>query len=1026
MNQVPRTIAVAALTMLAACRGESPAAKMRAIAPRAGRTVEARLTGFAWAPMRVQRGRGAAPLDPARLELADAAGAVIETTPGGHDAGVGYLVIERDADAVEALQEAARKSPKDPKIWSDLAAARYTLAAREEKPYELPLALAAADRALRLSPDLGDALFNRALIIERLGISEAARRAWQRYLQADGTSKWADEALQHLGRLDVVATRTQFERELARARAALGAGNAAPVAALTRTFPQEARTWGEGPLLAEWADAVRANDAARAASVLALVREIARTLVETNHEQLLADAVAAIEKAGPEQQRTLADAHDLYKKGRILYSQRRVAESDEYLRKATDLFALANSPMRYVAESYVAQSLYDSNHAAQAKAILQRIAADSAAKSYLGLLGKTQWGLSLAESASGSWGMVLHYAEEASRTFGALGESANRANVDLMVADTLDHSGQSRAAWAARPAAFRTLSAAGAGDRIAGALTRPVRSAARTQPDAALALADVIADELRRQRDPNALAMTHVNRARILAETGETAAAGAAIRDALTAANGIPDAGLRARMSALIEIASGVVARNDPQRALQSLNKALDFFLSHDRVPLADIYLQRGRIFAAAKDDRAALADFENGLRETESQRSRVSDDADLRSSFYDTQPDLFAETIALHLRAGDTQKAFGIADGVRARSLFEHLGTVAAPETAAAQLAHLDTLPPGTALIEYALLREKLAIFYVSADRKGSGVETISTDTEELRRLVTHFDDLLQRRAGLAAIEADSAALYRVLIEPVARHLAGASSLVIVPDRDLHAVPFAALMNTATRRYIVEDFAVEIAPSAAFIGRKLPPAALSPALVVGDPQSDTTPALPDAIREAEAIAGMYGAATLLTGDRATPERFIGAARLSAVIHYSGHAQSEADTTFGTLRLASTKSANGILDASDIARLDLQAAPLVILAACGTIRGDADHVEGMPSLARAFLAAGARSVVGTLWEIDDDIASRLFRKVHQELRAGQSPAAALRRAQLDAVRDPDPRLRHPSTWAPVEILGTVN
>src|SRR5688500_16307166 len=159
MNRFPKTFAVAALVLLAACRGDSPAERMRALAPRAGRTIEARLTGFGWSAMRVQRAsRAAAPLEPARLELAGAAGAVIEKTPGGHDAGVGYLVIDRDADAVEALQEAAQKSPNDAKIWSDLSAARYTLAVREDKPYELPRALAAADRALRIKADLADAL----------------------------------------------------------------------------------------------------------------------------------------------------------------------------------------------------------------------------------------------------------------------------------------------------------------------------------------------------------------------------------------------------------------------------------------------------------------------------------------------------------------------------------------------------------------------------------------------------------------------------------------------------------------------------------------------------------------------------------------------------------------------------------------------------------------------------------------------------------------------------------------------------
>jgi len=104
-------------------------------------------------------------------------------------------------------------------------------------------------------------------------------------------------------------------------------------------------------------------------------------------------------------------------------------------------------------------------------------------------------------------------------------------------------------------------------------------------------------------------------------------------------------------------------------------------------------------------------------------------------------------------------------------------------------------------------------------------------------------------------------------------------------------------------------------------------------------------------------------------------------------------------------------------------RRSLPLLALVVLAACGTIRGEADHVEGMPSVARAFLAAGARGVVGTLWEINDDIASRLFRRVHEQILAGHPAVIALRNSQVELIRDPDARLRHPSSWAPVEILG---
>jgi CHAT domain-containing protein len=64
-------------------------------------------------------------------------------------------------------------------------------------------------------------------------------------------------------------------------------------------------------------------------------------------------------------------------------------------------------------------------------------------------------------------------------------------------------------------------------------------------------------------------------------------------------------------------------------------------------------------------------------------------------------------------------------------------------------------------------------------------------------------------------------------------------------------------------------------------------------------------------------------------------------------------------------------------------------------------------------------------LVGTLWEIDDDVSAPLFTQFHERLRAGASPVRALRDAQLAALRSSDPLVSHPATWSPVELLGNV-
>jgi CHAT domain-containing protein len=1011
--------------LTAGCREDAPAVKMRAIAPRGGRTIEARLTGFAWSPMRVQRaGRGAAPLDPAQLELAGAAGAVIEKAPNTRDAGVGYLIIDRDADAVEALQEAARQSPNDAKVWSDLAAARYTLAARGDKAYELPRALAAADHALRVEPTLPDALFNRALIIERLGITESARGAWQRYLQLDATSKWAGEAQQHVGRLPVTNTNAEFGRELGRASAAMAHGDAAPLAALSRTYPQEARRWSEGPLLGDWADAVRAGDTAKAKAVLDVVRAMGNALAETNSEHLLADAVAVIDRAAGEPQRirTLADAQAAYRDGRVMYAKRRIAESQQLLRRAAELFKSGGSPMAFVARYYAANTLYDDNRPAESAAALHQLLGEIDVNRYRALQAHIDWELSLCYSAAGAWESALHTADAASRLFGTLGETLNRANTDLLLASALDHTAQQRAAWSVRVRSFADLSRGEAG-RIAAALPEAIRSeTAQGDYETAIALSNLSLPQYDADRETSALFMAHVNRARLFVDAGDLAAARVAVRDARTAMTNFRDASFRTRAGVYLAIADATAERSaDPTSATASLGEALQFLQArNERAALPDVYLQRGRAYLQARDDNRALADFEAGIREVDALRGSFGQ-SQLRSDFYDTASDLFDETVALLLRRKETERAFAVAEGARARTLSEQLGTLADPAATSMRVVGEAAGSDG-ALLEYALLRDSVAIFYATPAETGAAVVPIETGV--LRRTIEHADDLLQRRGDIAAAHRDLEALDRLLMAPVLPHLRGVKRLIIVPDRQLSAVPFNALRDAVTQRYRIEDFTITITPSARFILRPVAPRSLTPALVVGDPTGDGGPALPEAAHEAEVIASQYPSATLLVGDVATRGRFLTSAAGSGLIHYAGHAQSNAATSYGALRLtADDARSTGELDTADIARLRLKRAPLVILAACGTIRGDANHVEGMPSVARAFIAAGARGVIGTLWEIDDDIASRVFRDLHQRLRAGSAPASALRDAQLALLRSNDSRLQHPGSWAPIEILG---
>jgi CHAT domain-containing protein/tetratricopeptide (TPR) repeat protein len=1021
------------LTALCGCqRQESAAERLQALAPRSERPIEARLTGFDWEAMRLQRAMPAGLLDPSRLELAGAAGAVIQSrgkdssARARHEAGAAYLLIEHDRDAVDALESAVQQSPKEAAYWSDLAAARYTLAVREKRPQELPQALADDDHALKIEPALPDALFNRALIIEALGITAAARRAWQRYEAVDPSTHWSSEAMNHLGRLGVVTSRDAFQHQLDLASEALRGGDDAPIVALARNYPQQARTWSEALLLSKWADSYRAGKMKPAAETLSVVRKLGSSLAAFNHDESIADAVAAIDRsaADPARARMLADAQATYRDGRVLYRDRHIAEAQERFHQARDHFVSGGSPMANSADYYLAGCLFDMNQLVEAGRALDDLTARFDHTRYPARWAEIGWNRTLLQGSAGEWDASIHTVSESRRIFASLGETENRGEMDLLLAGQLNHASQPAAAWKARVAAFEVLSRAGSDDRIRMSLTTAVIAEGEQGNDeAAMSLARIALDDLRRLRQPVTICAAEAARAEILVRNGDLPGARSAVEQARQSAKSIPDSELQRRTSVTIDVVQAIVERTaNPRLSLQLLDAAVAYFTQeHHNAFLPKAYLERGRTQIRIGDDTAALADFKAGLREVDLQRSLITD-RELRGTFYDTEPKLFSETIDLLLRRGDAAGAFELSDGARARSVYEQLGRGKTPASATTSEQLQRAMPPRTALVEYALLHDSIVIFYFSSSH--SGVVRVPARRATVRALVERSVDLLQRRGDIAEIRRETAALDRLLIVPVSAALAGADRLIIVPDRQLHTIPWAALYEAPQGRYLVQDFAISVAPSAGAMVQKTSPLTLAPVLVVGDPHDEGAPSLPKAAREAEAVAAMYDAATLLEGENATRARFLTAAQGSGMIHYAGHAESDSADPFGALHLAADRlHLTGDLDTSAIAALHLTRAPLVILAACGTMRGESQHVEGMPSIARAFLAAGAQSVVGTLWEVDDDTVAPLFHRMHLELRNGANPSAALRTAQIALAHDPDPRLSHPASWAPVELLG---
>jgi CHAT domain-containing protein len=165
-------------------------------------------------------------------------------------------------------------------------------------------------------------------------------------------------------------------------------------------------------------------------------------------------------------------------------------------------------------------------------------------------------------------------------------------------------------------------------------------------------------------------------------------------------------------------------------------------------------------------------------------------------------------------------------------------------------------------------------------------------------------------------------------------------------------------------------------------------------------------PSSADEVRIVEA-AFPKGESNLLLGTPATESAFKGAGLAEyRVIHLAVHGF--ADSTFpdrAALVLLSDPSAgeDGFLQASEIVQLRLDA-DLVVLSACDTAVGPLQGQEGIANLSRAFLLAGARTVISTLWQVDDNSSLFLMKRFYAHLSANQSAAFALTAAKRDMLR----------------------
>jgi CHAT domain-containing protein len=250
---------------------------------------------------------------------------------------------------------------------------------------------------------------------------------------------------------------------------------------------------------------------------------------------------------------------------------------------------------------------------------------------------------------------------------------------------------------------------------------------------------------------------------------------------------------------------------------------------------------------------------------------------------------------------------------------------------------------------------------------------------------------------------------LHAALLQPVLPLVAG-RRLAIIPCGALHYLPFHALRDE--QGYLIERTEVCVAPSAALLHRCLAQARPTArrALLAGAPDERT----PHLAQEIENLQDLFPAAVVVAGEAATLDAVREHAPAADVLHLACHGYFRPDNPlFSALRLA-----DGWLTVRDAYDLRLNCT-LVTLSACDTGLNAVTPGEELLGLVRGFLAAGAPSLLVSLWPVDDATTAQFMRHFYTAWLAGAGLAEAHRSAQRTVLASAP----HPFFWSPFVLFG---
>lgn len=367
------------------------------------------------------------------------------------------------------------------------------------------------------------------------------------------------------------------------------------------------------------------------------------------------------------------------------------------------------------------------------------------------------------------------------------------------------------------------------------------------------------------------------------------------------------------------------------------------------------------------------------------------------------------------------------------------------------------------TALVEYFVLDTAVYTLLVRSDaiychqipfEKGVVVKKV----EAFRKSLSNYSFILNEKEKANALYKKMAHFfYQKLIQPIQPHLRDIENLIVIPDGVLGHIPFEALLiepagqskatNWTELHYLIDQLHISYSYSAALLLEGLEEnvkkdnngqIAAYAASYTGITPSEISSRSPEikemrgnlipleaVEQEVRALEKLFGFGHFLYGKEANEKQFKSTAENYAIIHLAMHGLLTPEEPMNS-SLAFTEDGgtteDNFLAAYEIANLRLNA-DLVVLSACETGYGKFQQGEGIMSLARSFMYAGAPSLIVSLWQVNDNSTAIIMKSFYENLIEGMPKDKALSNAKETYIKTTKGVIGHPAFWSPFIQLG---